>query len=180
MRGWTISNSNHIIDKRPGTYALWVNLSQTYVVQVGRLGQFVFQPGEYLYFGSAFGPGGLAARLGRHIRGNDHPHWHIDHLRFVGQVTGYFYTSAPEKLECRWLQALRWLPDAEIPLPGFGASDCKADCQAHLLQFQENPKPIDIVRTFQLLEATSFPHPVTCVPVTETTPDAFHSRGYIL
>lgn len=169
--------SNHILEKRPGTYALWVKISQTSVIQVGRLGQFVFRPGAYLYFGSAFGSGGLAARLGRHLQIHDQPRWHIDYFRVVGQVTGYFYTSAPVKLECRWFQAIRGLPEADIPLPGFGSSDCTAGCQAHLLHFSEETAPIDVGYTLLLLESASVPHPVSCVLINEPVQNASHGSS---
>ncbi len=38
-------------------------------------------------------------------------------------------------LECRWSQALAELPGACVPLPGFGASDCRLGCPAHLVVF---------------------------------------------
>ena len=56
------------IDKRPGTYALILRASTAQTIQIGRLGDLVMQPGYYIYVGSAFGPGGLAARVGRHLR----------------------------------------------------------------------------------------------------------------
>lgn len=64
-----------------GTYALGLALAGEVQVTVGALGQGTFPPGLYLYVGSAWGPGGLAARVGRHIRGDGKPRWHIDALR---------------------------------------------------------------------------------------------------
>ena len=40
-------------------------------------------PGCYVYAGSARGPGGIRARVRRHLRPDKTPHWHID------QVTAY-------------------------------------------------------------------------------------------
>ncbi|HEX9029228.1 MAG TPA: DUF123 domain-containing protein, partial [Anaerolineales bacterium] len=51
----------------PGSYVLYLRLSQRLELGVGRLGRLSFPAGEYLYLGSAGGPGGLRARLGRHI-----------------------------------------------------------------------------------------------------------------
>ena len=120
-----------------GAYALWLKLRHSHQIQVGQLGEFTFLAGDYIYLGSARGPGGLRARLGRHLRGNGKIHWHIDYLRTVGDVRGYCYatTNALHRLpmECWWSQTLAALPGATIPAEGFGASDCRSGCRAHLI-----------------------------------------------
>lgn len=114
-------------------------LGETHRLQIGQLGTAEFAPGLYIYLGSAAGPGGLRARLGRHLRGSDKQHWHIDHLRAVGSVIGFCAVhdqdldSASTPVECRWSQALAGRTDTFVPLPGFGSSDCKAGCPAHLV-----------------------------------------------
>ena len=45
-------------------------------------------PGFYLYCGSAKGPGGLAARLARHMRHGKAIRWHVDVLTEAGTVLG--------------------------------------------------------------------------------------------
>lgn len=90
-------------------------------------------PGRYVYVGSAHGPGGLRARLGRHLRGDGRPHWHIDVLRAAARVEGYAYWTRDGVTECALAQALASLPGASIPLPHFGASDCRTGCPAHLV-----------------------------------------------
>lgn len=133
----------------PGTYALHLHLSQSTLLCVGRLGEFTFPVGEYVYLGSAFGSGGLRARLGRHLRGDGNPHWHIDTLRakarlrsyhFVEQAGGESYLG-PVPLECLWSQALASANQAHVPVPGFGASDCRAGCPAHLVAFLREEQP---------------------------------------
>lgn len=121
----------------PGSYMLILNLAQPAQIVAGRLGEFDFPAGEYVYTGSACGPGGLRARLGRHLRGGA-PHWHIDALRRAAEVLDYVYQvhdahTAMPPLECRWLQAMLRLPGAWVPAQGFGASDCKSGCPAHLV-----------------------------------------------
>ncbi|HZD57644.1 MAG TPA: GIY-YIG nuclease family protein [Anaerolineales bacterium] len=143
----------------PGSYALFLNLPGACHFRVGRSGEFFFPSGDYVYLGSAFGPGGLGARLGRHLRGDGTPRWHIDYLRKIAQVCGYAYLEAnqdvddvpnrgtmhgPAKLECRWSQALAALPGASIPAPGFGASDCEAGCPAHLVAFSHRIDPLKV------------------------------------
>jgi Uri superfamily endonuclease len=49
------------------------------VLDVGRLGPVRLPAGTLRYFGSAYGPGGLRARVRRHLaRENRRDRWHID------------------------------------------------------------------------------------------------------
>jgi len=70
-------------DARSGTYALLLRISGvvTERVAIGRRYQLSLTPGWKVYVGSAFGPGGVAARLAHHRRLAERPHWHIDALR---------------------------------------------------------------------------------------------------
>ena len=49
-----------------GTYVLIASLAQMKRLEIGRLGTFDIKPGFYAYVGSAFGAGGLRARIGHH------------------------------------------------------------------------------------------------------------------
>jgi len=119
----------------PGSYALRLLLRDPVCLRIGRLGQFSFPAGDYLYLGSAHGPGGLRARLRHHTRVMEHPHWHLDWLRPHGVLAGGWFSTAPGVIECDWSQALLQLPGAALPAPGFGSSDCRAGCAAHLVAF---------------------------------------------
>jgi Uri superfamily endonuclease len=118
-----------------GTYALHLNMSHAQPIKIGRLGHYHFPIGDYFYLGSARGAGGLRARVGRHLRGNGAQHWHIDYLRAAAEVRNVFYTVTDTPLECAWSQALAQLPQASIPIPHFGSSDCRSGCAAHLIAF---------------------------------------------
>jgi Uri superfamily endonuclease len=126
----------------PGAYILEFWLPQSVELAVGRLGRRRFPAGAAFYLGSARGPGGLKARLGRHLRPGEvaRPHWHIDTLHGIAQRRAVAYLVQPgaapgPPLECRWSHRLAELPGALLPLPGFGASDCRAGCPAHLVMF---------------------------------------------
>jgi Uri superfamily endonuclease len=106
-------------------------------VVVGKLGRFDFPPGWYAYPGSARGPGGLAARVSRHLRTSKTFHWHVDYLRAHTELTAVWYAVGSQKRECDWALALSALPQASRVAPGFGASDCR--CATHLLHFSEPP-----------------------------------------
>lgn len=114
----------------PGTYALGLRLPRPGALQIGALGFWQFPAGDYVYVGSAWGPGGLAARVGRHLRGDGKPHWHIDTLRpHTSPITVW---AAPQvRRECDWAAVLLKLPSASVIVPRFGASDCR--CAAHLI-----------------------------------------------
>jgi Uri superfamily endonuclease len=128
--------------KETGSYALWLYLAQAQTIQIGRLGNFSFPARDYVCLGSACGSGGLRSRLGRHLRGDGETHWHIDYLRRVAVVKGFLYTicrgdSRIAPTECTWSQTLATHPEVSIPAPGFGASDCKSGCEAHLVRLTD-------------------------------------------
>lgn len=116
----------------PGTYALIFRLSGAADLPIGRLGTFAFTPGWYAYVGSAHGPGGLRARLSRHLRAGKKCHWHIDWLTAHMPPTAIWLFASRERLECRWAQTLAALEGTEEPVWGFGASDCP--CPTHLFR----------------------------------------------
>jgi Uri superfamily endonuclease len=140
----------------PGAYALHLSLARSQIIRVGRLGRHHIPAGHYLYCGSAHGAGGLQARIGRHLRGEGVVHWHIDTLRAVAGVQGIFYTVTDRALECEWSQALARLAHAFIPVPRFGATDCRSGCRAHLIAF---PRRADVAGVPQVL-ASMTPTPI--------------------
>lgn len=132
-------DSMNDVPKEPGTYVLWLYIDEPRIIAVGRLGVENFAAGTYAYVGSAFGPGGLRARLRRHVGGSDTLHWHIDYVRAIAEVRAVWYCATGERLECRWSQTLAALVGTDVPMRGFGASDCDAGCDAHLIRL-----PVDV------------------------------------
>jgi len=136
----------------PGTYALFLTISAPARLTIGKLGVFTFPSGEYIYTGSAHGPGGLRARLRHHLRPAMTPHWHIDYLRTRAVVNGGSYVVQEEisaesmPLECAWSQALIKLRGASVPVQGFGASDCGSGCIAHLIHFSKEGNFVEQMR----------------------------------
>ncbi len=123
---------------RAGAYWLVLHLETAATLTVGRFGAVAFPAGLYVYTGSAKGAGGVRARLGRHLRGSPRPRWHIDALRARATPVACGWTTAPDPTppwECRWAQALAASKTAFVPLRGFGASDCRFHCPAHLVGF---------------------------------------------
>ena len=108
-----------------------------------------FDAPVYLYAGSAFGPGGLAARLKHHLDVAKRPHWHIDHLRSVADVTRVWTTTDPRRLECTFARAARALRGAR-GVEGFGASDCR--CASHLVALPRRPTRAALRRQLRRLD----------------------------
>ena len=125
------------LGKQPGTYALILANDSVQVVTVGRLGTLELRPGWYVYVGSALGPGGLAARVGRHIRIEKKRRWHIDYVRPLAELREVWFTRGTENVECQWAGKLAQLSTAALPFQRFGASDCR--CAAHLIWFRRRP-----------------------------------------
>lgn len=94
-------------------------------------------PGRYIYAGSALGPGGLRARLRRHLKRDKPQHWHIDALTAVLPVVRVFIAAGQARLECIWASRIAGLPGAAVPWPGFGNSDCRSGCRAHLIRLPD-------------------------------------------
>lgn len=134
------------LSKCKGTYALVLYMASGCRLRVGRMGIHEFKRGYYLYIGSAFGTGGLAARIRHHLRLSDRPHWHIDYLRSVSKLTAVWgiYSNvrsdirSEARLEHPWAAVIESMPEVRIPVIGFGSTDCR--CLAHLFYFKRKPR----------------------------------------
>ncbi len=129
-----------------GTYALILQNKRNLRIQVGRWCEIEFKRGFYLYVGSAFGPGGLQARLDRHCRVQKTRHWHIDYLRERVTVLGAWISYEPYRLEHQWAQAIGSAKGV-AKIEGFGCTDC--DCPAHLFFSTEKPSFAEYSRLMQ-------------------------------
>ena len=128
-----------------GLYLLILRLDADLAnLAVGRLGVYDFAAGYYLYVGSAFGAGGVAARLAYHERPvKARPTWHIDYLRPHTALTEAWCIGTSMHLEACWARHLAAMPEIRIPAPGFGASD--SSFTSHLLYAGSRPPRQQIV-----------------------------------
>jgi len=122
---------------KSGTYALILWSRSEKDIQVGRLGRLQLKPGFYVYVGSAFGPGGLKARISHHRNISNRPRWHIDYLRAVTCLQGVWYTYDSVCREHHWTEVFARSKKATTPLGGFGSSDCS--CKSHLTFYHSHP-----------------------------------------
>jgi Uri superfamily endonuclease len=105
----------------------------------GRFAGRALAAGWFVYAGSARGPGGLKARLARHLRREKRIRWHIDQLttRADALLALPFADGpgAPAPTECALIARLLESGLFAPPVNGFGSSDCRA-CPAHLLAWR--------------------------------------------
>ena len=127
------------LGNEPGTYALVLRCDDVTDVTVGKLGALTTERGFYIYTGSAFGPGGVAARVSRHSRRDKRSHWHIVYLGSAVQLQEFWYTYDPQRRECSWCDVLSSMKVSSVPLADFGSSDCRQGCDAHLHFFRSQP-----------------------------------------
>ena len=102
------------IEPRPGTYALILACNREGWVRAGRLAPFAARPGTYLYVGSAFGPGGVRARIEHHARVAARPHWHVDALRRHTGLEAVWYTHDARRCEHLWARLLAEMRSDEV------------------------------------------------------------------
>jgi len=120
-----------------GSYVLIIETPNR--VEVGSLGNKIFQQEYAVYIGSAFGPGGLK-RVLRHFSSEKKIHWHIDYLLEKGKLKKALLF--PEKdIECNLAKLLNG-----EPVQGFGCSDC--ECGSHLLQYKNSEKILGELSVF--------------------------------
>ena len=120
------------------SYQLLIDVARPLRLVIGRLGTFEFAAGRYVYTGSA--KRALEARIARHLRQHKTLRWHIDYLLAAPgvRVTGVVRSRRAECAENRTVRG-------SIPAPGFGASDCRAGCGAHLKFLGRRPPPLAAV-----------------------------------
>lgn len=117
-----------------GTYVLLIDILEPLRLTVGQLPTIELPSGPYAYVGSAHGPGGVCARVRRHLKRDKRLTWHIDAVANAYCPSKVFYVLESHRLECQWVQRLLALDGSEVPVPGFGSSDCRNGCPSHLIK----------------------------------------------
>ena len=120
---------------KPGIYTLVIFVAQPVRTVVGKLGYQDFHPGFYTYTGSAIGRSTrLRVRVGRHLAFRKKLHWHIDYLLTSKVVTvkAVVYAETTSKMECQVVKEIKQQIGVKALVRGFGASDCRYRCVAHL------------------------------------------------
>ncbi len=130
-----------------GNYVLVCHCDCSFEFNHRILGAYLITPGWYLYVGSAHGSGGLRSRILRHLAKDKKTHWHIDHLKKEMSIRQIWFEVSEANLECMIANAILSAAGAEVPVPGFGASDCREGCLAHLIRFPREIAPDDVYQS---------------------------------
>ncbi len=130
-----------------GSYGLLIQIPSLTRIGIARRPPADLPPGLYLYAGSANGPGGIRARVRRHLKKVKPLHWHVDRLTNVfgiGAVVAF-----PGGRECGLVKAARAWKGTTVPVPGFGSSDCRS-CPAHLVRLPNGLRTGDLAKPSRL------------------------------
>lgn len=127
------------LPEEKGTYILIARVSEMRHLRIGSLGKFDIIPGFYAYVGSAFGSGGLRARIGHHLESTAEPRWHIDYLLRVATPVEVWFTTADRKLERHWADLLESASNFRVPIPRSGSSDYHRSRTSHLYYSKRRP-----------------------------------------
>lgn len=120
-----------------GTYVLVFRARRQLAFRAGALGRVELPRGWLAYVGSAMGPGGLAARVGRHLAASGRPRWHVDYLVRALPPAEVWASQTPASRERTWVEALAALRGLAPVAGGFGASDSPA--ASHLFHGRRRP-----------------------------------------
>ncbi len=117
-----------------GVYVLLIEVASRVLLEIKSLGYVKLPQGRYVYVGSAKGPGGLRGRMARHFKKRKKLWWHIDYLLSEpsSKLVLAVYAETMNLSECDIVRTLLGR-GAYAPIMGFGSSDCRAGCPAHLL-----------------------------------------------
>ncbi len=143
-----------------GSYSILWRCTGAGNIRVGRLGLFRFIPGYYGYFGNA--RVNLPARINRHLRAGKSVHWHVDFISvnpgFVPEDALVFIDNAVD--ECRLARMAVDECSAEVPFPGFGSSDCRQGCTAHLVYWKNKDLYLNYLNCLKQNQINFDHHPV--------------------
>jgi Uri superfamily endonuclease len=115
-------NPNHTL------YSVELHLKENLKITIGRLGDFYFNKGTYLYVGSAKRT--IQSRLDRHKKIDKPLRWHLDYLRYHCEINRII-TYEDVDGECALAENLRKTSGGINPIRRFGSSECK--CFSHLI-----------------------------------------------
>ena len=123
---------NESINVEHTLYTIYLRLDRDETIKIGKLGEYFFQKGTYIYVGSA--KRNIVKRIQRHKEIEKKLHWHFDYLRPFGIITKII--TYDERLgECALAEKIRKIEHGTLPIKGFGSSDCK--CYSHLIYLKE-------------------------------------------
>ncbi|GJQ60466.1 MAG: hypothetical protein SCALA701_32670 [Candidatus Scalindua sp.] len=127
-----------------GIYHLIIRFPKKKMIQVGRLGAFLFPKGFYVYTGSA--QTNLGKRISRHLSKEKKLHWHIDYLLQFGEIVSVLTIDGVKNRECVCSDKIALTLGGRAVVEKFGSSDCR--CKTHLYFFEHTPKIDSMLQGF--------------------------------
>lgn len=128
--------------RQKGAYILVLELRKDISLNIKALGKVQLAKGMYAYVGSAWGPGGLKARICRHIKKRKKLFWHIDYLTQLDVVEPLVaILFLEQKIESKLAELLSQYFSG---IPRFGSTDTKDF--SHLFLIDNLEKLLRILR----------------------------------
>lgn len=121
------------IDSLHTLYAIHLEVVDEKTIEIGKLGNYHFEKGIYIYVGSA--KRNIISRIDRHKRVEKKKKWHFDFLRPYGTITKII-TYENRFSECGLLEKIRKEVGGSLPIKKFGSTDCR--CFSHLIHYKNN------------------------------------------
>jgi len=140
----------HEISSRKGNYIIIFRLEERTRQNLHRFDDVDLIPGYYFYCGSAHGNGGLKSRIMRHLTKSSKKFWHIDYLKDLLFPVEIWCQTSSGRNECSFCKIFHKQMGGEIPIKGFGSSDCKNKCESHLVWFSQE---VDLDYLFNILNS---------------------------
>lgn len=119
--------------KQNKSYILFIYLNKEKKIEIGKLGNFLFNKGNYLYVGS--GKRNMEKRIERHLKTEKKNFWHIDYFLQYAKVREAWVSEREESEIAGILESV-----LEIPAVSFGCSDKRHD-KSHLF-YGDLPKDL--------------------------------------
>jgi Uri superfamily endonuclease len=112
-------------------YAIYLDVKCEKIIEIGKLGNYSFKKGIYIYVGSA--KRNIIARINRHQKVHKSQKWHFDYLRPHGTIIKII-TYENSIGECPLAEKIRKMEGGVFPIKRFGSTDCR--CFSHLIYLQ--------------------------------------------
>ncbi|WP_414838029.1 GIY-YIG nuclease family protein [Candidatus Nanosalina sp. VS9-1] len=113
-----------------GVYAVFFQLEEEKIIEIGALGEKKFQAGLYVYIGSAMNS--IEKRVERHFSSDKKLHWHIDYFSLEADPVYWLAFPLPSRFECILAECAA---EKGVAVDEFGASDC--NCNSHLYRLDK-------------------------------------------
>lgn len=140
-----------LVPRERGVYSIGIQLTNPIKVRI-LANSHRLEVGTYVYTGSALGrSSNLHARISRHLSVGKIVHWHIDQITNSEHASVFLivFSKTSQKEECGVNQAITEIARGEVPVPGFGSSDCRSGCESHLIFLKDKEIIPTIVEAYR-------------------------------